>query len=275
MNKNTDIFIASRFDKSLMKLFLLVLALLWVLPIYSVVTNSLKVGGLSNYTYVIENPINGVSFLRFFMNSAIVAIGSSSLVIIIGGLAGFAFSKINFFGKKIIYNAVLMCLAISGPVILVPYFFVLKTIGLYNTYWAVILPEVTLTIPFAVLMMKNYFDELPITLIESAFLDGANYFETFVHIFLPLAKPALINLGLLQVMWSFQDFFMPLMFTTDNKLYTATVAVNSFKGAFGLVGQNLGRYNAALVLVGLPAIIIFIFSQKYIVNGIMSGSIKD
>lgn len=273
--KNTDLFLATSREKLFMKLFLMLLALMWLLPIYSVVTNSLKVGGVSNYTYVIQNPINGIPFSRFFFNSFIIAIGSSSLVMLLGGLAGFAFSKINFLGKKVIYNAILMCLAISGPVILVPYFFILKTIGLYNTYWAVILPEVTLTIPFAVLMMKNYFDELPITLMESSFLDGATYFETFIYIFLPLAKPALINLGLLQVMWSFQDFFMPLMFTTDNKLYTATVAVNSFKGAFGLVGQNLGRYNAALVLVGLPAIFIFVFSQKFIVNGIMSGAIKD
>lgn len=270
-----DLFLASTRDKTLMRFFLVVLALLWLLPLYSVIVNSLKVGGLSNYSYVIKNPINGVYFPTFFINSFIIAIGSSSLIVIIGGLSGFAFSKIEFRGKKIIYNGVLMCLAISGPIILVPYFYILKTIHLYNTHWAVIIPEVTLTLPFAVLMMKNYYDELPKTLIESAFIDGANYWQIFIKIFFPLSKPALINLGILQMMWSFQDFFMPLMFTTNNKIYTATVAVNSFKGAFGLVGQNLGRYNAALVLVGMPAIIIFIFSQKYIINGIMSGSIKD
>ena len=97
----------------------------------------------------------------------------------------------------------------------------------------------------------------------------------FFHIYLPLARPAIINLGVLQIMWSLQDFLFPLMYLTRDELYTATVAVNSFQGAYGLTPQNLGRYNAALVLISIPTILLFVFAQKYIINGVTSGSVKE
>lgn len=270
-----DLFKATKIEKWIIKLFIIALALLWVFPMYSVITNSLKVEGIGNYIYVLTNEINKVPFIYYFLNSFIIAIGSSLLVLIVSTLAGFAFSKIEFKFKKIIYNGVIMCLAVSGPIILIPLFYILKNLGLYNTHLAVILPEVVMTIPFGVLLMRNYFDSLPSTLIESSHMDGANMWQVFLYIYCPLAKPAMINLGVLQVMWSLQDFLFPLMFLTDSKKFTATVAVNSFKGVFGVTGANLGRYNAALVLIGIPSIIIFAFVQKYIVNGITSGAIKD
>lgn len=123
-------------------------------------------------------------------------------------------------------------------------------------------------------MMKNYFDGLPEELMESAGIDGATIFQTFRHIYLPLAAPAIINLAVLQLMWSLQDFLFPLMFLTREKLYTTTVAVNSFQGIYGMTPQNLGRYNAALVLISIPSIIIFVIAQKYIINGVTAGAVK-
>ena len=107
--------------------------------------------------FVLANKVNGVPFYRYFINSGINAIGSSLLVLFVAGSAGFAFSKIKFTGNKYIYNFVLMCMAISGPMLVVPFFYILKTLGLYNTHLGIILCEATITIPFAVLMMKNFF----------------------------------------------------------------------------------------------------------------------
>ena len=135
--------------------------------------------------------------------------------------------------------------------------------------------ECLITFPFGVLMMKNFFDGLPTELMESANVDGASIQRCFFSIYLPLAKPAIINLAVLQIMWSFQDFLFPLMFLTKDKAYTTTVAVNAFKGAYGMTPQNLGRYNAALVLISIPSILIFTFAQKFIVNGITSGAVKE
>ena len=146
-------------------------------------------------------------------------------------------------------------LAISGPILIIPLFYIFKTAHLYNTHMAIILSECLITIPFGVLMMKNFFDGLPMELMESANVDGASIQRCFFNIYLPLAKPAIINLAVLQIMWSFQDFLFPLMFLTKDSAYTTTVAVNAFKGAYGMTPQNLGRYNAALVLISIPSIL--------------------
>lgn len=271
----TDLFRIGKKQRAGMIAFLAVMILIWSLPIYSLIKNSLATNGIDNYRYVLLNDVNGVPFYQYFINSAINALGASLLVVSICSMAGFAFSKIRFTGRKIIYNLVLMCLAASGPALIIPLFYTMKNLHLFNTPLAIILAEATLTIPFGVLMMKNFFDRLPQELMESASMDGAGIESTFFQIFMPLSRPAMINLFVLQIMWSLQDFLFPTMFLTNSKLYTTTVAVNTFRGAYGIYGANLGRYNASLVLISIPTILIFVFAQKYIVNGISAGSVKE
>lgn len=271
----TDLFRIDKKQRAGMFLFLAVMILVWSLPIYSLIKNSLAVNGILNYSYVLMNDINGVPFYRYFINSAINALGSSFLVVSISSMAGFAFSKIFFTGRKLIYNMILMCLAVSGPILIIPLFYIMKNIHIYNTPLAIIFAETVITVPLGVLMMKNFFDRLPHELMESANIDGAGIESTFFLIYMPLAKPAMINLFVLQSMWSLQDFLFPTMFLTNSKLYTTTVAVNAFRGAYGVIGANLGRYNASLVLITIPTILVFIFAQKFIVNGISAGSVKE
>ncbi len=270
-----DMFSISKKNKIVMVIFLIIMTLIWAVPVYSLIKDSLKVNGFANYTYVLTNKINGVPFYQYFINSAVNAVCAGALLVFICSFAGFAFSKVEFTGRKLIYNMVVMCLAISGPILIIPLFYIYKTAHLYNTHLAVILSECLITIPFGVLMMKNFFDGLPGELMESANVDGATIVQTCFRIYLPLAKPAMINLAVLQLMWSFQDFLFPLMFLTKDEAYTTTVAVNAFKGAYGMTAQSLGRYNAALVLISIPTILIFIFAQKYIVNGVTSGAVKE
>lgn len=270
-----DLFAISKANRRVMIIFLIIMLALWCVPIYSLLKDSLKVHGIENYWYVLTNEVNGVPFYQYFVNSIINAVFASALLVLICSFSGFAFSKIGFAGRKVIYNLVLMCLAISGPILIIPFFYIYKTAHLYNTHLAIILSECLITIPFGVLMMKNFFDGLPTELMESANVDGASIQRCFFSIYLPLAKPAIINLAVLQIMWSFQDFLFPLMFLTKDKAYTTTVAVNAFKGAYGMTPQNLGRYNAALVLISIPSILIFTFAQKFIVNGITSGAVKE
>lgn len=273
--KDLDLFRISKKNRIIMMVFLLLLTLLWAVPVYSLVKDSLKVNGFQNYIYVMTHEVNGVPFYQYFVNSGINAVCASSLLVVICSFSGFAFSKIEFVGKKLIYNIILMCLAISGPILNIPLFYIYKTAHLYNTHIAVVLSECLITIPFGVLMMKNFFDGLPSELMESASVDGATTAKCFFKVYFPLAKPAIINLAVLQVMWSLQDFLFPLMFLTRDEAYTTTVAVNAFKGAYGMTPQNLGRYNAALVLISIPSILIFVFAQKFIVNGVASGAVKE
>jgi raffinose/stachyose/melibiose transport system permease protein len=255
--------------------FIYLFALAWLFPFYTAIRNSLKVNGLQNYVDLFKNDLNGISLSRTFLNSGVIAIGDTFFILLVASLGAFAFSKFKFFGKEFIYSVVLMCLAVPGVVIIIPFYKILTQLHLYNTLWAVILGEVVLTLPFAILMLRNYYDNLPAELMESANIDGATKLQVYYRIYLPLSVPALINLGVLTTMWSLQDFLLPLMFLTDKSLLTATVAVNTLKGLFGFTPADLGKFNAALVVLAMPASIIFLFARKFIMNGITSGAVKD
>ncbi len=271
-----NIILTSKIEKYMIQISIYFLAILWLFPVVIALRNSLLVKGFDNYVYLFTHEIGGVSLVSTFINSSIIAAGDSALILAISTLAAFAFSKIHFRGKEILYSFILMCLAIPGIVVIIPFFYILKQLHLYNTLWAVILAEVVLTLPFAVLMIRNFFDNLPDELMESAHMDGANKYRIFSNIYLPLSLPALVNLGVLSIMWSFQDFLLPTMFLTNKSLTTATLAVNSFKGAFGGFNpEDQGRFYAALVMLGLPAFVIFIFAQKFIRNGVTSGALKE
>lgn len=183
-----DLFAISKANRRGMIIFLAVMLALWCVPIYSLLKDSLKVHGLENYWYVLTNEVNGVPFYQYFINSIINAVFASALLVLICSFSGFAFSKIEFTGRKFIYNLVLMCLAISGPILIIPFFYIYKTAHLYNTHVAIILSECLITIPFGVLMMKNFFDGLPTELMESANVDGASIQRCFFSIYLPLAN---------------------------------------------------------------------------------------
>ena len=129
-----DLFAISKANRRGMIIFLAVMLALWCVPIYSLLKDSLKVHGLENYWYVLTNEVNGVPFYQYFINSIINAVFASALLVLICSFSGFAFSKIEFTGRKFIYNLVLMCLAISGPILIIPFFYIYKTAHLYNTH---------------------------------------------------------------------------------------------------------------------------------------------
>jgi len=272
--KEKELFIRSRMESRVCNMLVYILGVIWLFPVYSALRNSLRFNGLGNYAYILTHTMNGITIYRAYLNSLIIAAGHASLVLLIGAAAAFAFSKIRFTGKEVLYYFILMCLAIPGTAILVPVFITLKKTGLYNTYWAVILPEVTLTLPFAVMMLRNYYDGIPDDMMESAHIDGAGLWTVFTRIYIPMAQPALINLGVLCVMWSFQDFLLPLMFLTKKGLTTATAAVSTFKNLMGFTANDIGYYNASLVLLAVPSLLVLATAQRYIRLGITSGSVK-
>ena len=274
MEQKKQLFVRSSRESRVCTMFIYFLGILWLFPVYSALRNSLRFNGLGNYTYILTHTMNGITIYRAYLNSFIIAVGHAFLVLLIASAAAFGFSKIRFRLKEGLYYFILMCLAVPGTAILVPLFITLKKTGLYNTYWAVILPEVALTLPFAVMMLRNYYDGIPNDMMESAHIDGAGYWKIFSRIYIPMAQPALTNLGVLCIMWSFQDFLMPLMFLSKKGLTTATAAVATFKNLMGFTANDIGYYNASLVLLGIPSLIILAVAQRYIRLGITGGAVK-
>jgi len=251
-----------------------VMALIWMFPIISALSKSLKFEGFNNYVNVLTKEIGGVYFIQAIFNSFVVALIAIVLTCAVSALSGFCFSKINFVFKNVIFFSTLCLLAMPGVTILVPLFFTLKKIGLYNTHFSVALPQVALTLPFGVLMLRNSFNSIPNEYMDSGSIDGANIFQIFSRIYLPLCKPALISLAILQFVWSFQDFLLPMFLLTKISLIMATVLINTFNRTKSPSPRDFGAFSAGLVLLAVPVLITFIIFNRYIKRGIIAGSIK-
>jgi ABC-type glycerol-3-phosphate transport system permease component len=254
---------------------LVVGAVLWLFPMITAVRASVAFGGPANYLSVLTGTFNGVSLPRTFLNSVIVAALHALLVCSVGSLAGYAFSKIRFPGRETLYYGVLIFLAVPAVAILVPVYWITGQLALFNTHLGVALPEAALTLPFAVLLLRNYADGIPDELIEAASIDGAGHGRVYRLIFLRLATPALINLGALSVMWSLQDFLLPSTILKHSELTTAAQAVQTIQSGFGPSPTQTSQYFAALVLLAVPALVLVVTGLRFITSGITQGGVKE
>ena len=250
-------------------------AALWLFPLISTVRQSLQFGGFHNYLTVLTTDYNGVNLIRAFANSLLIAALTVVLTCGIGAMAGYAFSKIDFPGRETLYHAGLLLLAVPAVAIMVPVYWITGNLGLFNTPIGVSLPEVVLTLPFAVLLLRNHADGIPDDLIEAARIDGANHAMIFRRVFLPLSRSALINLAALCVVWSVQDFIFSSMLLTNASSTTAAQAVQSIQAAFSPTPIEHSQYLAALMLLAVPAIVIVVLGLRFITQGITAGGVKE
>jgi multiple sugar transport system permease protein len=185
-------------------------------------------------------------------------------------LAGYAFSKIKFRGRDAVFLLYLSTMMVPQQITLIPKFVMFDWMGLMGTHWPIILP--TLVTPTGTFLMRQYFMQIPDSLRESAFIDGAKEFTIWQHIMVPLAKPAIASLGVIVFMWHWNSFLEPLIFLSHWSDYTIPVNLTSF------VDENVTDYNlvmAASVSAMLPMIIIFLSGQKYFVRGLTAGAVKE
>jgi ABC-type glycerol-3-phosphate transport system permease component len=239
-------------DKWIMYLILGVTCLVFLFPLINAFQASIQVGGLMNYWTVLTRDYNGVSIPLTFLNSGIIAAMHAAIVCVVGSLAGYAFSRIPFVGRTATYYLVLIFLAVPATAILVPVYHITSSMQLFNSYLGVAMPEATLTLPFAVLLLKNQIDAMPVSLMGP-----------------------LVSLAALSIMWSLQDFLFPATLLRDVSLTTAAQAVQTIKGAFGPTAYENSLYYAALMLLAVPALIIIVGGFKYISRGMTNGSIKE
>lgn len=262
-------------DAVIMQVVLVVLALWWLFPLITVVKQSLQVGGFGNYITVLTQSLNGVRLPRTFLNSIVIAVLMAFLVCISGALAAYAFSRLRFGGREWLYYLVLVFLAVPATAVIVPVYFITGKLGLFDSYLGVALPEAALTLPFAVLLLRNYADGIPESLFEAASIDGAGHWQMFRVIFLPLARPTMINLATLCMMWSFQDFLFPSLLINSPDLTTAAQAVQTIRGAFSPTPQQTAEFFAALVLLAVPALVLITVGLRWMTVGITGGGSKE
>ena len=220
---------------------------------------------LDNYRQIfLEEPL----FLRWFWNSAVIAISVTTCNLLFNSMAGYALARLQFRGKRFWFFLVLAVLAIPAQVTLIPTFLILKTLGWLNSYQGMIVPSmVNATFIF---MMRQFFVNFPTELEEAAAVDGLNQFGIFWHIVLPLAKPVLAAQAIFVFMGSWNNFLMPVVVLFDPEMFTLPLGLNSFKG------QYVSYWNyimAASMVFTLPALGIYAFFNRYFIENVrLTGS---
>ena len=215
--------------------------------------------------------LEGDSFWIWFRNSLIVSIGTSLLGLVIAIPAGYAFSRYKFTGRDVSMFAFLLVQMFPGIIILVPYFLVMKTLGLLNSHLGLILAYCVTALPLCVWMLKGFFDTVPRELEEAATLDGCNQFQVFTKVVLPLSLPAVAVTALFSFLAAWNEFLLALTFNTSNDMYTLPVGLASLISS---TGQAWGDFAAASISVSLPVALLFLFFQKFLIEGLAAGGVK-
>lgn len=219
----------------------------------------------TNYT----EAFTSFPFGRYLLNSVIVVVGATTLTVTINAMAAYALAKYNFRGRDALFVLTLATIMIPLQVILIPVYQVTASLGLTNSLWGLIIPAAAT--PTGVFLLRQYMLTIPDELIDAAHIDGAGEFSTFVRVVLPLCTPALAVLAIFSVVWRWNDFLWPLVVAQDESVYTLPVALARF------AGQEVVPFNLILamsVVSILPVIILFLFMQKQIVNGIAATGLK-
>lgn len=221
---------------------------------------------LANYRELInEHP-----FIRWTLNSFIVAATVTVIKVVIDSMAGYAFAKMTFPGKNGLFVVVLMTLMIPFSATLIPLFILVRNFHLTNTYWGLILPP--LASPIGIFMMRQFIESLPGDLEKAARLDGCSEFQIYWRVVLPLIRPGLVVLGVFTFMNQWTSYLWPLVISTNEKMFTLTVGVQSLRALFTV---NWGVLSAGAVLSMLPLVLVFLFLQRYFIAGSIAGALKE
>lgn len=228
---------------------------------------------LENYE-ALFNPASatGGYFWNWFGNSVFIAVMTTILSVFLAATAAYALSRYRFHGKRPATTFFLVSQMFPAVILLVPLFQLLGIqLRLLNTPWALILAYATTAVPFCVLMLKSYFDTLPIELEEAARIDGCSQLEAFWRILLPLSVPALVVVFLFNFLTAWNDYFLARILLSKEELLTWPLGLQRFQQQFQTQWNELA---AASILISIPVVLLFLYSSKWLVSGVTAGGVK-
>ena len=260
------------------------LALLWTVPTLALFVNSFRTRQdinasgwwnaftdlsltFSNYTNVLDQE----NMARSFLNSIIITVPSTVMVILVAAFAAYAFAWMSFRGRNLFFMIVVALLVVPIQATLIPVFRLLTDLNLIGEFWGLWLAHTAYGLPFAIFLLRNFFGALPRELLESAYLDGASDLRVFFRLLLPLSVPALAALAIFQFMWVWNDLLVALIFLGDPDKAPMTLTISNLVGRFASDKHLLT--SAAFISMALPLFIFFAL-QRYFVQGILAGSVK-
>ncbi|MEU5579339.1 carbohydrate ABC transporter permease [Streptomyces huasconensis] len=221
----------------------------------------------SNYTDILASG----SFWRMLGSSTLIAVGTTVLTVGSAALAAFALARFAFRGREVLFTLFTVGLMFPFAVAILPLFILLRTFGLLDDPWGVILPQAAFGLPMTIVILRGFFREIPGELEEAATLDGCSPFGFFWRILLPMARPALGTVSVLAVVASWNNFLLPLLVFSEPTWWTIPVGVQQFQGQYA---TDIARVFAYLVLAMVPALAFYAVAERQLIGGITMGATK-
>ncbi len=209
------------------------------------------------------------NFVTYYLNSLKVSLISMAGATFLAAFAAYGFARIEFKGRNGMFMFYLSMMMIPPQILFVPKFIMFDWMGIYNTHWALILPG-CFTI-FGVFMLRQFFMSIPKEISEAAMIDGLGHFRIFLQIILPLAKPALATLAIIDFSWHWNDYETALVFLLDKDLYTIPLGLENFVKEYNVDYNGMMAAASAAIV---PMILVFLIGQKYIIQGVASSAVK-
>jgi ABC-type glycerol-3-phosphate transport system permease component len=224
------------------------------------------------YDLLLITGSSAVPFSRYIFNSVVVTLASVSLGVFISAMAAYPLSKHPMPFRKQIFSLVILALMFAPAVTQIPQYLVVTQLGMMNTYWALIIPG--LAVPVFLFLTKQFLDQIPDALLEAAKIDGAGEWRVFWTIILPMLKPALATVVLFSFISTWNDPAPAMLYTTSENMKTLPLALSTISGGVGVVAR-VGAGAAAAFLTIIPVIIVFVITQRMVLETMAHSGIKD
>lgn len=269
-----------RASRGLSNAFLIIAAATVIIPFLAIVSAALQPSGtLAPKLEWPTDPQWGnfatawsmAGFASLLKSSAIIAVIVVPIAVICSTLAGYAMGTMRLRGKGVLFGFFIAGLTLPYEAIVIPLYFDFKSIGLLDTYWALILPLAGAFMPFGIFWMRSHFETIPRELIEAAQIDGASSFRILTRILIPTARPALTTLALLNFMWAWNQFLLALILIRDPAMRTAPSGLGTFVQQYG---QNIPLLAAGTLIVIAPIVLLYFFFQRQFISGMLQGALK-
>jgi multiple sugar transport system permease protein len=211
-----------------------------------------------------------INITRYLVNSIVVSVAVTLISLVVNSMAGFAFAKYRFRGRRGLFNTLIASMVIPAQVTMLPLFLMLNKLGVINSYLGVIIPGMASI--FGIFLVRQFAMSIPDSLLEAARMEGAGDFRVYWSLVLPLCRPILLTLAIFTFMGTWNDFLWPLIVMTDDSMYTLPVALANMSGEHV---QDTELMMAGAVLTVLPVLVLFAALQRQYLSGIMAGSVKE
>jgi len=215
--------------------------------------------------------LSGPRYWQLLLNSLVISVLTVVLTLATASMAAFVFAHVRFFGSRFLLQYLLLGLMFPAATAILPLFIKIRDLGLLDTYWGVVLPQVAFGLGMSVLLFRNFFRQLPAELFDAAQVDGCGYIRFFRYVTLPMSRPILAVVGVIVFVHSWNSYLLPLVVLNRDSIYPWPLGMMAYQGEYSTDWQLVLAF---VTLTILPALVMFIAAQKYLVAGLTAGAVK-